>query len=135
MKRLVVLSLSLLTLLILIQGCTTVQPAAVQSPVNNGSNSTDGATRAPAVITYFSSTLNSDNSSTLSWNVTGADQVSIDQSIGIVNATGTKVVSPATSTLYTLSATWAKGNWTNDIGTVTKSVMVPASVSNTPFVK
>jgi hypothetical protein len=67
--------------------------------------------------------------------VTGADMVSIDQSIGIVNASGTKVVSPATSTLYTLSATYAKGNSTNDIGTVTKSVTVPASVSNTPFVK
>ena len=61
--------------------------------------------------------------------------MSIDQYIGIVNAAGTKVVSPATSTVYTLSATYAKGNWTNDIGTVTKSVTVTATASGTPFVK
>lgn len=135
MKRFVFLCLSLLTLLILIPGCVTVQPPAVQSPVNNSSSPIDGSTRAPAVITDFSSTLNSDGTSTLLWNVTGADMVSIDQNIGIVSASGTKVISPATATLYTLSATYAKGNSTNDIGTVTKSITVAASVSNTPFVK
>ncbi|MGD0353971.1 MAG: hypothetical protein ABSB31_00840 [Dehalococcoidia bacterium] len=88
--------------------------------------------RTPPVILEFSSNLNSDNTSTLSWNVTGADQVSIDQGIGIVNAVGTKLVSPATATVYTLSATYAIGNSTNDIGTITRSVTVRASVSGTP---
>jgi hypothetical protein len=89
----------------------------------------------PPVIGTFSSNLNSDNTSTLSWNVTGADLVSIDQGIGIVNAAGTKVISPATSAIYTLTATYAKGNTSNDIGTVTRSVTVTASpTSNTPWV-
>jgi hypothetical protein len=66
--------------------------------------------------------------------VTWADQVSIDQNIGIVSPSGTKVVSPATSTLYTLTATYSKGTTTNDIGTVTKSVTVAAPGSDTPWV-
>ena len=130
MKRFVFLSLSLLLLLILIPGCTTVQtpPSATTPPAGAQPE------RTPPVI-IFSSNLNSDNTSTLSWNVAGADQVSIDQNIGIVNAAGTKVVAPATPTVYTLTATYAKGNWTNDIGTVTKLVTVQASVSSTPWVK
>jgi hypothetical protein len=54
--------------------------------------------------------------STLSWNVTGANSVSIDHGIGQVNAAGTRVVSPATSTAYTISAT-------NSAGTVSRSVV------------
>ena len=89
--------------------------------------------RMPPVITVFSSNLNPDGTSTLWWNVTGADMVSIDQYIGIVDASGSKVVSPDTSMVYTLSATYAIGNWANEIGTVTKSVTIPASVSRTPL--
>ena len=91
--------------------------------------------RTPPVITEFSSYLNSDGTSTLYWNVIGADTVSIDQYIGIVNASGTKVVSPDIATIYTLSATWAIGNWANEIGTVTRSVTIPSSVSHTPLVQ
>ena len=116
---------------------TTVNAPAAGSVVyyNNGSTSIDGATRVPAVITEFSSNLNSDGTSTLSWNVTGADTVSIDQYIGMVNAVGTRIVSPAASTLYTLTATWAKGNSTNDIGLITRSVSTVHSGSNTPWVQ
>jgi hypothetical protein len=91
--------------------------------------------RTPPVITEFSSYLNSNGTSTLYWNVIGADMVSIDQYIGIVDASGTKVVSPDIATVYTLSATWAIGNWANEIGTVTRSVTIPPSVSHTPFVQ
>ncbi|MHB8085165.1 MAG: hypothetical protein ACYDHZ_05035 [Dehalococcoidia bacterium] len=128
-------------------GTRVVSPATSTVYTLRATNSTGTVTRSattsvsssppvgtPPVI-VFSSNRNSDNTSTLSWNVTGADQVSIDQNIGIVNASGTKVVSPATSTLYTLSATYSKGNSTNDIGTVTKSVTVAASGSATPWVQ
>jgi len=90
----------------------------------------------PAVITDFSSNLNTDGTSTLSWNVTGANSVSIDQYIGVVSAVGTMIVSPAAPTVYTLSATWAKGNSTNDIGMVTRSVVARVgSGSDTPWVQ
>ena len=51
------------------------------------------------------STINSGGTSTLLWNVTGANSVSIDQGIGLVDVAGTRVVSPAASTVYTISAT------------------------------
>jgi hypothetical protein len=101
LKRLVFLSLSLLTLLILIPSCVTVQPQAAQ----------------PSVIGAFTSSpsaINAGGTSNLSWNVTGANSVSIDQGIGVVNASGSMPISPSTSTVYTLSAT-------NSAGTVFKS--------------
>jgi hypothetical protein len=88
--------------------------------------------RTPAVITDFSNSLNSDGTSTLTWNVTGADMVSIDQYIGIVNASGTKIV-PATPAVYTLTASYVVGNTSNDIGTVTKSVTTGTNVSDTQW--
>ena len=75
----------------------------------------------PAIITEFSSNLNSDGTSTLLWNVTGASSVSIDQNIGQVNAAGTRVVSPATATVYTISATNSTGNVTRSAVTTVNS--------------
>jgi hypothetical protein len=109
----------------------TITSSAVTT-VNSVAPSTD---RTPPVIAEFSSNLNSDGSSTLVWNVTGADTVSIDQYIGIVSASGTKLVSPNSSTVYTLSADYAIGNWANEIGTVTKSVTAPSAVSNNQWVQ
>lgn len=70
---------------------------------------------------------------TLSWNVTGAASVSIDQGIGNVSAVGAETVSPTTTTAYTLTASNAAAN-------VTKSVVIsvtsvpPASPSPSSFV-
>ena len=92
MKRLVFLSL-LLLLLFLIPGCFTFQtPAPVTVP----------PAATPSVIGSFSSnpsTINPGGTSNLSWNVTGATSVSIDQGIGLVDAVGTRTVSPAVSTV------------------------------------
>jgi hypothetical protein len=103
LKKLVFLSLSLLTLLILIPSCVTVQPQAAQ----------------PSVIGTFAaspSAINPGGTANLSWNVTGANSVTIDQGIGVVNASGTMVIAPTASTVYTLSAT-------NSAGTVTSTAM------------
>jgi len=56
-------------------------------------------------------------SSNLSWSVTDATTVTIDQSVGSVASTGTTAVTPATTTTYTLTAT-------NVAGSVTASVTV-----------
>ena len=129
MKRFVSLLLSLLLILTLIPGCVTfVSPSPNPTP----------PVGTPPVIIAFSSnpaTIDAGGTSTLLWNVTGATSVSIDQGIGQVDVAGTKVVSPATAIVYTLSATYAIGNWANEIGTVTRSVMTPASVSSTPWVR
>jgi hypothetical protein len=116
LKRLGILALSLGLLLMLIPGCVTVQPLAVQ----------------PSVIGSFSSNptaINPGGSSNLTWNVTGANTVSIDQGIGVVNASGTMAISPAASTVYTISAT-------NSAGTVTSSATTtvnPVPPNNVAF--
>jgi hypothetical protein len=109
LNKIVILSLSLL-LLVLIPGCFTFQ----NSPPNP--IQTVGT---PPVIGVFSNnpaTINPGGTSVLLWNVTGATAVSIDQGIGLVNAAGLKVISPAKSTVYIISAT-------NASGTVTRSAM------------
>ncbi len=103
MKKIVVLSLSLLLLLILIPGCITFQtpPSATTPPVGT-----------PPVIIVFSTnppTISAGGTSTLLWNVTGASSVSIDQGIGQVDIAGSRAVSPARSTVYTISATNSTG--------------------------
>jgi hypothetical protein len=108
LKRFIILALSLLLLLILIPGCFTFQ---TQPPTTTPPAGT------PPVIVAFSnnpSTINVGGTSTLLWNVTGATSVSIDQGIDQVNVAGTRVVSPAKTTVYTISAT-------NSAGTVIRS--------------
>jgi len=124
LKRLVVLSLSLLLLLVLIPGCFTIQvPASNTVPQVGGT---------PPVIMEFGNnpaTIIAGGKSTLFWNVTGATAVNIDQGIGQVPVSGTKLVSPSKSTVYTISAT-------NSAGTVIRSsaiiiVTVPAATQVT----
>jgi len=64
-----------------------------------------GATK-PAINSFNASpgSITPGGSSTLSWNVTGCTSISIDQSIGSVSLSGTRVVSPAKTTTYTLTA-------------------------------
>ena len=114
MKRFVSLTLSLILLLVLVAGCITVQ-----SPVGH-----------PSVIDNFSgspSAINSGGSSTLSWNVTGANSVSIDQGIGQVNAAGTLMVSPSASTVYTITAN-------SSAGLVTTSTTIMVTQAELPWI-
>ncbi len=122
-KRFVFLSLSLLLLLILVPGCFYPGTSNPVIPVIT-----------PPVIVEFSNnpaTINSGGTSILLWNVTGANSVSIDQGIGQVAVAGTRVVSPAISTVYTISAT-------NSAGTVTRSAVTmvnsaPPTPTPVPF--
>src|SRR4030066_24234 len=122
LKRLVFLSLSLLSLLILIPGCFTFQtPPPTTIP----------AAGMPSVIGTFNSnpsTINSGGTSNLSWNVTGANSVSIDQGIGLVEVAGSRTVSPAISTVYTISATNASGTVTQSSLTTVNSASLPLPV-------
>jgi hypothetical protein len=68
----------------------------------------------PPVIALFSAspaTIDQGQSSTLTWNVTGATSVSITN-LGPVSAQGTQMVSPSVSTTYVLTATNAAGSVT-----------------------
>jgi hypothetical protein len=127
LKRFVFLSLSLL-LLILIPSCITV-PAPSPNP--------SPPVGTPPVIIEFSSnpsTINAGGTSTLLWNVTGATSVSIDQGIDQVNVAGTRVVSPTTSTVYTISATNSAGTVTRSAVTTVNSAPPPQPTANNPVI-
>jgi len=72
-------------------------------------------TAEPPVINSFEASrvsITSGEPSTLSWSVSNATTVSIDQGIGVVGLTGTKVVSPTADTTHTLTATNGAGTST-----------------------
>ena len=117
MKKFGFLSLALLTLLILIPSCITVQIPA--------SEITPPAGKPSVIGTFISypSTISPGGTSTLMWNMTGASSVSIDNGIGKVDVVGARAISPATSTVYTITAT-------NSNGTVTKSAVTTVNTAS-----
>jgi hypothetical protein len=87
------------------------------------------AAGVPAIL-HFSATPNAitaGGSSTLQWDITGATSVSIDQGIGAVPSSGTKSVSPAATTKYTLTAT-------NNTGSVIASTTVMVTAVGKPII-
>ena len=93
---------SLLLILVMVAGCVQV--------IDN---------QRPTIDSFYASpgSISSGGSSTLSWSVSGATTVSMDQGIGYVALTGTWVVSPSTTTTYTLTAT-------SDAGSVTATAHI-----------
>jgi len=106
-------------------GSTIVSPAATTSYILTATN-TAGSTTAAAqvtvsgtplptglpVVNYFTANppiISSGSSTTLSWDVSNATSVTIDNGVGSVGSAGTTSVSPAASTNYTLTATNAAG--------------------------
>ncbi len=85
-------------------GSTTASAtvAVPGSPTQSGSPWINSFLASPDVIS-------SGGSTTLSWNVGGAQQVSLNNTT--VNSSGTSVVSPASTTNYTLKAMDSSGNW------------------------
>ena len=98
---------------------------------NEAGSSTDTVTvtvtvtvSEPPVINSFTAdptNITAGDSSTLSWDVSGATAVTIDQGIGRVAATGTRIVSPTTTTGYILEAS-------NEAGSITAGVEVFVSI-------
>jgi hypothetical protein len=77
-----------------------------------------GTTR-PVINSFTASpgSISPGGSSTLSWNVSGCTHVVIDQAIGTVSLNGTRLVSPTTTTSYTLTAI-------NEVGTTVATAQV-----------
>ncbi len=94
-------------------GTVVVSGSAMQAPV------IDSFTATPASIVMG-------QSSTLAWTLSGGapDTLTIDQGVGSVLGTTSKVVSPTTTTTFTLTAS-------NSAGMVTKSVTVTVTSSCT----
>ena len=77
----------------------------------------------PVISSFIAtpSSIQQGESSTLSWDVTGADTITIDQGIGSVASSGSRSVTPSATTVYRLTAL-------NTAGSVTSSVTVSVSV-------
>ena len=87
-------------------------------------------THPPPAISFSAApeTILSGESSTLSWSVSNAETVSIDQGIGVVDPDGSLDVSPAESTTYTITATGPGGTVSE---TVTVTVTSPITIQIT----
>ncbi len=88
--------------------------ASVMIVVSSGNPPTATISANPASILQG-------GSSTLTWNVTGLSTVTIDNGIGAVAASGSKVVSPAATTTYTVTGTRSDGYQITARTTVTVS--------------
>jgi hypothetical protein len=83
----------------------------------------------PVIISFTSnpSSIIAGHSSLLQWSVAGATSVSIDQGIGAVPVSGTRLVSPGATTVYTLTATNGSGFVSaSTTVTLTQSTGLPA---------
>ena len=122
-----------------LSGTSTVSPEASVTYVLTASNSA-GSVRASVPVTVAApspptvgaftaspATINYGDSTTLSWNVSSANSVSIDQGVGAVSPAGTSVVKPTAATTYTLTAT-------NGTGPATAKTTVTVAPGKAPVI-
>jgi len=87
---------------------------------------------AKPIVKFFTaepSTIERGQASSLKWEVTGADTVSINQGLGTVSASGNRSVFPSSTTTYTLTASNSGGSVTES---VTVNVTAPAAPAQKP---
>jgi hypothetical protein len=86
-----------------------------------------GPSQLPAINSFNASpaSISAGESSSLSWTVTSASTVSIDQGIGNVALTGTRAVAPAATTVYTLTASNSAGSVTATTQVIVAGTQVP----------
>ena len=94
-----------------------------------------GGTAPMSTINSFDASplsISPGGSSTLNWNVTGATSVAIDQGVGNVALTGSRMVTPSATTIYTLTATNAGGTITATTQVIVEAVAPPPPPTPTP---
>ncbi len=119
-----------------------VSPAATTTYTLTATNAAGNATRqvtvtvaaagAPSIASFTAdpATIAAGASTTLSWSVTGATAISIDPDIGALTGTS-RTVSPAATTLYTLTATNAAGSATRQVTVTVAAAGAPSIASFT----
>ena len=105
-------------------GCKKKAPAPPPPPPPAPAPAPAPPPAAPTISEFVAepSSIERGQSSTLRWSVTDATNISIDNGIGSIQASGTRRVFPSDSTTYTLTATGAGGTKT---ATATVSVTAP----------
>ncbi len=106
------LGIGIIMVLLLATSCIYVSPPSTYQSAAAPVTSSTYQMPLPPVVNSFTvnpSIIGPGQSATLSWNVTGADTVRIDPVIGATTASGSQIVSPATTTTYILTATGPQG--------------------------
>jgi hypothetical protein len=95
-----------------------------------------GPSQQPSIISFNAepSSISAGESSDLSWNVSGATTVSIDQGIGNVALTGTRSVAPAVTTVYTLTALSSAGTATATTQVIVTGAAPPPTPTGVPVI-
>ena len=98
---------------------TSASSGGAGCPGASGSVTVVVCTNTPVINSFQAqpTTISAGQNSTLSWNVSNADSVTITPSVGSVAASGSTPVSPSATTTYTITAT-------STCGTVTANVTV-----------
>lgn len=106
-------------------GTQSVSPTATTMYTLTATNSSGSSVASTTVMVLVSTTpdlpiitsfisnptsITTGHSSILQWNVTGATSASIDQNLGYIASSGTRLVSPTATTTYTLTATNSSGS-------------------------
>ena len=114
------------------QGSIAVAPTSTTTYeltlTNNGATINSSVTvvvdEAPIIDSFTASplTIVPGGSSTLEWNVAGADSITIEPSPGAVSAQGTATVTPAETSTYTLAATNRNGTTTMEVTLVVDAI-------------
>lgn len=126
-SHLVKIAVILIAVVVIAAGATyVIDELALTKPVNlpgNGQEeSPSGVTKhvtSPVIVSFDvdSREITAVESAILKWEVTGAQNVAIDQGIGNVPLKGSKMLSPQKDTTYELTAT-------NEVGTTSKTVSI-----------
>lgn len=105
-------------------GCKKKVPPPPPPPPPPPTTTTTAPTAAPVINSFTAepSTIQPGQSSTLSWSITGATDMSIDQGVGAIQSSGQRQVFPRNSTTYTLTA---RGPGGMDSRSVTVEVSTP----------
>jgi peptidoglycan-associated lipoprotein len=128
------------TLLLAVAGCKKKVAAAPPPPpapvVETQPPPPAPKPQAPRIDTFAAepASIERGQSSTLRWTVANATNMSIDQGVGTVNANGTRQVTPANSTTYTLTASGAGGSTTRSVTVSVNAPPPPPPVKPKPTV-
>lgn len=113
----------LLLACVFLAGCYPGAPISItgQVPVINSFNASP-------------SSISAGESSELSWTVTGATSVSIDQGIGSVALTGSRAAAPTVTTTYTLTASSSAGSITATTQVIVSGATSPPTTTGLPVI-
>jgi uncharacterized membrane-anchored protein len=92
----------------------------------SGCNEETKETSNPMIIYNFQVTptsIEKGGTINMSWNITGATTVSIDNDIGFVSLNGTKIIQPTKNTIYTVTAKNVTDTITKTIGIIVKEII------------